>query len=333
MVLVSIFNMHGMAMYIDVNKVQKYSFFLRIVYFCINLTTLRSMIQSMTGYGKAVVSYGNKKINVEVKSLNSKALDLSARIAPLYREKEMEIRQMIAGEIVRGKVDFSIWVEKDAAGDATPVNSALVENYYRQIKGISAATGIPEPQDWFATLMRMPDVLSKTEVEELSGEEWDVVLQAIREALAALVDFRRQEGEALQRKFDEKLDNIASLLAAIEPYETSRVEKIRARLVEGLKKIPEADYDKNRLEQELIYYIEKLDINEEKQRLANHLKYFRETMGEGAGVGKKLGFIAQEMGREINTTGSKSNHAEMQNIVVKMKDELEQIKEQVLNVL
>ena len=208
-----------------------------------------------------------------------------------------------------------------------------MENYYRQIKDISAATGIPEPQDWFSTLMRMPDVLLKTDVEELCDEEWKVASKAVQSALENLVDFRRQEGEALQKKFEEKLDNIASLLAAIEPYETSRVEKIRMRLVEGLKKIPEAEYDKNRLEQELIYYIEKLDINEEKQRLANHLKYFRETMAEGAGVGKKLGFIAQEMGREINTTGSKSNQAEMQNIVVKMKDELEQIKEQVLNVL
>lgn len=287
----------------------------------------------MTGYGKSVVTYGDKKINVEVKSLNSKALDLSARIAPLYREKEMEIRQMVAGALTRGKVDFSIWVEKEAHADATPVNKALVENYYRQIKDISAATGIPEPQDWFSTLMRMPDVLLKTDVEELCDEEWEAASQAVRTALENLVDFRRQEGAALQKKFEEKLDNIASLLADIEPYEASRVEKIRVRLVEGLKKIPEVDYDKNRLEQELIYYIEKLDINEEKQRLANHLKYFRETMAEGAGVGKKLGFIAQEMGREINTTGSKSNQAEMQNIVVRMKDELEQIKEQVLNVL
>ena len=333
MVLVSIFKMHDIAMCISVNKVQKYSFFLRIVYFCINLTTIRGMIQSMTGYGKSVVTYGDKKINVEVKSLNSKALDLSARIAPLYREKEMEIRQMVAGALTRGKVDFSIWVEKEAHADATPVNKALVENYYRQIKDISAATGIPEPQDWFSTLMRMPDVLLKTDVEELCDEEWEAASQAVRTALENLVDFRRQEGAALQKKFEEKLDNIASLLADIEPYEASRVEKIRCRLVEALKKIPEADYDKNRLEQELIYYIEKLDINEEKQRLANHLKYFRETMAEGAGVGKKLGFIAQEMGREINTTGSKSNQAEMQNIVVRMKDELEQIKEQVLNVL
>jgi len=291
------------------------------------------MIQSMTGYGKAVATYGDKKINVEIKSLNSKALDLSTRIAPLYREKEMEIRQLIAAKLERGKVDFSIWVEKEAGADATPVNSALVENYYRQIKEIAARTGIPEPQDWFATLMRMPDVLTKTEQETLCEDEWQAVRLAIGDAMARLLDFRRQEGEALQRKFTEKIDNISALLAAIEPYEKQRVEKIKARIIDGLKTIPEVEYDKNRLEQELIYYIEKLDISEEKQRLANHLKYFRETMDEGHGQGKKLGFIAQEMGREINTTGSKSNNAEMQNIVVKMKDELEQIKEQVLNVL
>ena len=292
------------------------------------------MIQSMTGYGKAVVTHKEKKINVEIKSLNSKTLDLSARIAPLYREKEMEIRQLISKQLERGKVDFSIWVEKDASADATPVNVALVENYYRQIKDIAAKTGIPEPTDWFYTLLRMPDVTTKTEVEELSDAEWEAALGAIRQAIDALVAFRRQEGEALQRKFTEKIDNIAALLAGIEPYEKSRVEKIRANIVKGLEQIPEVDYDKNRLEQELIYYIDKLDISEEKQRLANHLKYFRETMAEeGHGVGKKLGFIAQEMGREINTTGSKSNQAEMQNIVVKMKDELEQIKEQVLNAL
>ena len=291
------------------------------------------MIQSMTGYGNAVVAYNDKKIHVEIKSLNSKALDLNARIAPLYREKEMEMRQMVAQALIRGNVDFSIWIEKEAGVDATPINSALVENYYLQMKNISAKTGIPEPADWFYTLVRMPDVLTKTEVEVLSEEEWNVVRQAIEQALKAIVDFRIQEGAALQKKFTEKIDNIGSLLASIEPYEQSRVEKIRNRIVDGLKSIPEVDYDKNRLEQELIYYIEKLDISEEKQRLSNHLKYFRETMEEPAGQGKKLGFIAQEMGREINTTGSKSNNAEMQNIVVKMKDELEQIKEQVLNAL
>lgn len=291
------------------------------------------MIQSMTGYGKSVVTFNEKKIHVEIKSLNSKALDLSTRIAPLYREKEMEIRQVVSKTLLRGKVDISIWIEKDESADAAPINKALVDNYYKQIKDIAAKTGIPEPQDWFAILLRMPDVLMKTEVEELSDEEWEAVREGLDKAIDALVSFRKQEGEALFNKFTEKVDNIATLLASIEVYEKSRVEKIRQRIIDGLKNIPEIEYDKNRLEQELIYYIEKLDISEEKQRLANHLKYFRETMADGIGQGKKLGFIAQEMGREINTTGSKSNNAEMQNIVVKMKDELEQIKEQVLNVL
>ena len=229
------------------------------------------MIQSMTGYGKSVVAYKNKKINVEIKSLNSKQLDLSTRIAPLYREKEMEIRQMVSASLVRGKVDFSVWIEKEAGADATPINAAIVENYYRQIKEISAATGIPEPTDWYATLLRLPDVTLRTDTELLEDEEWEVARAAIQEALNSLVDFRRQEGMALQKKFNEKIDNIATLLKNIEPLEKSRVEKIRNRIVDGLKEIPEVDYDKNRLEQELIYYIEKLDISEEKQRLANHL--------------------------------------------------------------
>ena len=291
------------------------------------------MIQSMTGYGSTVVAYKDKKIHVEIKSLNSKQLDLQTRIAPLYREKEMEVRQMVAEAVVRGKVDMSVWIEKESAVDATPVNAALVENYYHQLKDIAQKVGIPEPEDWIYTLTRMPDVLTKTDTEVLDDEEWAVVKKAVSDALTALVDFRKQEGAAQQKKFTEKIDNIAKLLADIEPLEKGRVEKIKGRIEDGLKQIPGVEYDKNRLEQELIYYIEKLDISEEKQRLANHLKYFRETMNEAAGQGKKLGFIAQEMGREINTTGSKSNQAEMQNIVVKMKDELEQIKEQVLNAL
>lgn len=291
------------------------------------------MIQSMTGYGKAIVTYKGKKINVEIKSLNSKSMDLSMRIAPLYREKEMEIRQIINKALERGKVDFSIWIEAGDAVNATPVNTSLVKNYYHQIKEISANTGIPEPQDWFYTLLRMPDVTTKTEMEALGEEEWKVALQGIDEALENLISFRKQEGMALEKKFNEKVDNIEQLLVSIEPYEKARVPKIKEQIIKGLQQIPEAEYDKNRLEQELIYYIEKLDINEEKQRLTNHLKYFRETMADSHPNGKKLGFIAQEMGREINTTGSKSNQAEMQNIVVKMKDELEQIKEQVLNAL
>lgn len=287
----------------------------------------------MTGYGKAVATYREKKINVEIKSLNSKAVDLSTRIAPLYREKELEIRQTITNALTRGKIDVAIWIEKDSGTDATPINASLVENYYHQIKTIADNTGIPEPQDWFYTLLRMPDVMQKTEVEILDEEEWVAVRNAVNAALGDIIAYRRQEGLALQHKFEEKINNIEALLHAIEPYEKSRVEKIKARIVDGLSQIPGVEYDKNRLEQELIYYIEKLDISEEKQRLANHLKYFRETMAENEANGKKLGFIAQEMGREINTTGSKSNMAEMQNIVVRMKDELEQIKEQVLNAL
>ncbi len=287
----------------------------------------------MTGYGKATVTFGDKKINVEIKSLNSKALDLSTRIAPLYREKEMEIRNRIAKTLERGKVDFSIWIEKDAGETATPINAALVENYYKQISSIAETYHIPVPNDWFATLLRMPDVLTRVEVQELADEEWEAASQAIDEALQHLTDFRKQEGAALEKKFIEKVNNIERLLHTLENYEKERVNKIRERITDALEKTVKVDYDKNRLEQELIYYIEKLDINEEKQRLANHLNYFRETLAGGHGQGKKLGFIAQEMGREINTTGSKSNHAQMQNIVVQMKDELEQIKEQVLNVM
>ena len=291
------------------------------------------MIQSMTGYGKATATFGEKKIHVELKSLNSKALDLSVRMAPLYREKEMEIRNQISKTLERGKVDFSLWIEKEAAEAATPINAALMNNYYEQIKNITATTDIPMPADLFATLLRMPDVLTKVDIQELSDEEWAVVRQAIDEAITQITNFRIQEGAALEKKFHEKLDNIEALMKDIEPYEMERVTKIRERITAALEKTISVDYDKNRLEQELIYYIEKLDINEEKQRLTNHLAYFRETMATGHGQGKKLGFIAQEMGREINTTGSKSNHAEMQNIVVRMKDELEQIKEQVLNVM
>ncbi len=290
------------------------------------------MIQSMTGYGKAMAAYGDKKIFAEIKSLNSKAMDLSTRIAPLYREKEMEIRAIITQALERGKVEFNLWIEKEATETATPINSALVANYYTQIQSIAVQNGIPEPTDWFSTLLRMPDVLTRVELQELDEEEWKTVRSVVEEAVGKLVDFRKQEGAALAKKFGEKLDNISTLMKAIEPYEQERVQKIRERIVDNLSKLP-VEYDKNRLEQELIYYIEKLDINEEKQRLANHLCYFRQTMEEGHGQGKKLGFIAQEMGREINTTGSKSNQAEMQNIVVKMKDELEQIKEQVLNVM
>lgn len=292
------------------------------------------MIQSMTGYGKAVAELPDKKISVEIKSLNSKALDLSTRIAPLYREKEMEIRNEIARALERGKVDFSLWIEKKEGADAAaPINQALVQGYYNQIKTISENLGIPVPADWFQTLLRLPDVLSKTETQELSDEEWEVVHKTVTSAIDQLLEFRKQEGRALESKFREKITNIGSLLKEVEVYEKERVEKIKERIQDSLEKNYNADYDKNRFEQELIYYIEKLDVNEEKQRLSNHLAYFIDTLENGSGQGKKLGFISQEMGREINTLGSKSNHAEMQNVVVRMKDELEQIKEQVLNVM
>ena len=237
------------------------------------------MIQSMTGYGKTVVAYKGKKINVEIKSLNSKQLDLTTRIAPLYREKEMEIRQMIAEQLLRGKVEFAIWIEKDATTEAAPVNTALMEGYLSQLQAFADDHKMQDT-DWMQILVRMPDVLTKTEVEVLDDDEWQAVRQGVREAVKALVDFRTQEGAALEKKFAEKIDNIEQLLISIEPYEKSRVEKIRQRIVDGLQQIPGVEYDKNRLEQELIYYIEKLDISEEKQRLANHLKYFRETMAE-----------------------------------------------------
>ena len=292
------------------------------------------MIQSMTGYGKATAELSDKKINVEIKSLNSKAMDLSTRIAPLYREKEIEIRNEIAKALERGKVDFSLWIDKkDACELVTPINQDVVVAYYERIRTISETTGIPAPEDWFSTLLRMPDVMTKNDIQELSEEEWKAVHATVLQAIQSLVDFRIQEGAALEKKFREKISNIDKLLTSVDPYEKERVEKIKERITDALEKTISVDYDKNRLEQELIYYIEKLDINEEKQRLSNHLKYFINTMEDGSGQGKKLGFIAQEMGREINTLGSKSNHAEMQKIVVQMKDELEQIKEQVLNVM
>ena len=293
------------------------------------------MIQSMTGYGKATAELPDKKINVEIKSLNSKAMDLSTRIAPAYREKEIEIRNEVSKVLERGKVDFSLWIEKKEGTDSATVNKELMKNYFYQLDEICIEQGIPKPapNEWLQLLLRMPDVMSKTEIQELTKEEWEMVRATVLEAIGHLVDFRKQEGAALEKKFREKIANIALLLEKITPYEKERVEKVKERITDALEKTLNTDYDKNRLEQELIYYIEKLDVNEEKNRLDNHLKYFISTMESGHGQGKKLGFIAQEMGREINTLGSKSNHAEMQKIVVQMKDELEQIKEQVLNVL
>ncbi len=291
------------------------------------------MIYSMTGYGKAVALFNDRKICVEVRSLNGKAMDLSTRISPQFKGYEMDIRARLASRLERGKVDFTLWVELNEKADTPSINQAVMQGYLEQMREISSATGVALPENIFEVILRMPDVITRKEIYEVGDEEWAVVSDAIDKAIDELSEFRRQEGASLYKKFRSKIDNIAALLQSVEPYEKERIEKIRTRIIDSLEKQIGIDYDKNRFEQELIYYIEKLDINEEKQRLANHLNYFVETMDVSLGQGKKLGFIAQEMGREINTLGSKSNNAEMQNIVVRMKDELEQIKEQVLNVL
>ena len=292
------------------------------------------MINSMNGYGKSVSMYQNKKVCAEIRSLNGKAMDLTVRVAPQFREKEMEIRSVIAARLERGKVDFALWVEQgDNAAVMPSINREIVQNYISQIEAVANEMSQSVPANIMEIVLRMPESISHKEVCEFTEEEWAVALEVINKSLDEMVDFRRQEGEALAAKFREKIKNIAALLASVEPYEKERVEKIRTRIFDALEKKLGVEYDNNRLEQELIYYIEKLDISEEKQRLTNHLDYFVKTMEDGTGQGKKLGFIAQEMGREINTLGSKSNHAEMQNVVVRMKDELEQIKEQVLNVM
>ena len=290
------------------------------------------MIQSMTGFGKGIAELPNKKIIVEIKSLNSKQLDLSSRIPSLYKEKEMEIRSEIARRLERGKVDLTIRTENIGGDTPSQLNLNALQSYYQQINAAAETLGISTPADWFQILFRLPDTL-QTETPELSDEETTALDKAVTLAIDQLVAFRTQEGRCLQDIFTKKVTSIDALLKEVEIYEQERIEKIKGRIVDGLSKIKEIDYDKNRLEQEMIYYIEKLDINEEKHRLDNHLRYFMETMESGHGQGKKLGFIAQEMGREINTLGSKANHAEMQRIVVRMKDELEQIKEQVLNIM
>ena len=311
------------------------------------------MIFSMTGYGKAeCLVANNKKLVVEIKSLNSKSLDLSVRIAAQLRSKELDIRTLIAQRLERGKIDLSIYYQDAAQGESTatfaPINHEAFAYYYKELTALQNELGWANNQDIVSAILRMPDVTKVQDCGEVSDEEWAVALQTIEEAIKQFNAFREQEGASLYQMFCEKLDAIAALLAEVEPYEQSRVEKIKARIEANLEQLSATTgqaIDRNRLEQEMIYYIEKLDINEEKVRLTNHLKYFRETMGDEAmrrkgdeairqeGVGKKLGFIAQEMGREINTLGSKSNQSEMQIIVVKMKDILEQIKEQVLNVL
>ena len=286
----------------------------------------------MTGFGKVTAELSSKKVTVEVKSLNSKQLDLSTRIPSIYREKEMEVRSLLLQKLERGKVEFNIYIESTDKSMVTQINASAMADYYRQIVEVSTQPGIALPNDLLSTLLRMPDVI-KTDTAEADEAEWNEVRGLVEQAIQHLIDFRVQEGVMLQRLFEQKIRNIAALLEQVSVYEVERVEKIKSRIKDTLQKLADQDYDKNRFEQEMIYYIEKLDVNEEKTRLDNHLKYFLTTMQEGHGQGKKLGFIAQEMGREINTLGSKSNHAEMQKIVVQMKDELEQIKEQVLNVL
>jgi uncharacterized protein (TIGR00255 family) len=286
----------------------------------------------MTGFGKVTAELPNKKVTVEIKALNSKQLDISTRIPSLYREKEMYLRSQLLKSLERGKIDFSIHIEYIGREIPTHINPVAAGSYYRQIRELAGQLCIDPPADWFSVLLRMPDVL-KTEVQEVDESEWEVIRHTVDEAISRLHDFRRQEGAMLQELFARKIECITTLLADVEKYEGERIEKVKTRIMDHLEKLAVTDYDRNRFEQEMIYYIEKLDINEEKSRLRNHLRYFTSTMADGHGQGKKLGFICQEIVREINTLGSKSNHAEMQKIVVRMKDELEQIKEQILNVL
>ena len=292
-------------------------------------------MQSMTGFGKAVSEFSNKKVVIEVKSLNSKQLDLYTKINYFYRSKELEIRNLVQQELGRGKVELSLVVDQVSEATAgVQINKVAFNNYVNQIKEISEESGVALPSDWFTVVMRMPEVLKAEQNEELSDEEWEQTLSAIKEALKALNEFRTQEGEGLKKFFIERINTIRGYLAEVPNYEKARIDKIKARLEENLAALEEkVSLDSGRLEQEMIFYIEKLDISEEKQRLAKHLDYFIETMEKEPACGKKLGFIAQEMGREINTLGSKSNCSELQVLVVNMKDELEKIKEQVLNVL
>ena len=300
------------------------------------------MLLSMTGYGKTESQFRNRTLVCEVRSLNSKALDLSVRIAPTLRAKELDIRTQISKRVERGKVDLALYLQDSQAEELsfTPINWEAVRFYSAQYKEHIGQYDSNEqiPAEIMAAILRMPDVIKVQEdSNELTDEEWTAIQQQIESTLDAFVAFRTQEGQALQQMFNTKLDEVIDLLAQVEQFEKGRVDKIRERLEQNLNLLAEKtkqQIDANRLEQEMIYYLEKLDITEEKVRLTNHVRYFREVMdAEGTGVGKKLGFIAQEMGREINTLGSKSNQSEMQIIVVKMKDILEQIKEQVLNVL
>lgn len=291
------------------------------------------MLLSMTGFGKGVAENSSRKFTVEIKTLNSKQLDFSSRMPAAYREMEVECRNLVASHIERGKVDLAVTVESLGVSSDININTERAAAYKAQIEKMSHELGIPAPTDWYSVLLRFPDVLHTDSADGIDDEDRATLLRAIEAACSALREFRGKEGRKLEEFFASRIANISALLAEVPKYETERITKIRARIEDALAQIPQVDYDRGRYEQEMIFYIEKLDINEEKQRLTQHLDYFTETMAAEPGQGKKLGFISQEMGREINTLGSKSNHAEMQIIVVKMKDELEQIKEQVLNVL
>lgn len=290
------------------------------------------MIQSMTGFGKAETELPNRKITVELKSLNSKQLDVNIRIPNIYKEKEMEIRNLLFQTVERGKVDFMIYIDYVDKSVSTKINGDAVKNYYRQIREISEATGIPMPADSFSTILRLPETI-RTDVSELEETEWLAIREIVDIAIRNFTEFRTQEGAALQLFFQSKIEAIASLLKEVDQYEPERIERVRNRLNDAIRKFDPGNFDENRLAQEMIYYLEKMDITEEKTRLDNHLNYFTETMSKEKNPGRKMGFIAQEIGREVNTLGSKASHAELQQIVVRMKDNLEQIKEQVLNVL
>lgn len=295
------------------------------------------MISSMTGFGRATAQTTTKRVKVEIKSLNSKQLDLSLRVPSNFRELEVTMRTPIALKLERGKVELTATVENIVAETNATINIDLISAYKIQIEEAAAILNLPQPTDWYSILLRMPDAM-KTEAAHITEEEATAFGKACEEAIKSLVEFRRKEGKKLYVFFLEKIHKLNHLLEEITQFEDERVHKIRVRLEEQLERLASIEYDKGRLEQELVFYIEKLDVTEEKVRLATHLNYFLETLGNedtypSQGQGKKLGFIAQEMGREINTLGSKANNADMQKIVVMMKDELEQIKEQVLNVL
>ena len=289
----------------------------------------------MTGFGKAVTELSDKKITIEIKSLNSKQIDMASRVPSQLREVELELRNRVASRLLRGKIDLTLSIEpigRDAAA-STSLNIPMLAAYKRQIEEAAVAVGLPAPADWYQVLLRFPDVMHTETSAEISDDDLQAIFSTLDAALDALMAHRRAEGEKLELFFSQRLQHISSLLGEVPLHEGERVARIRARMDEGLAKMQGVDFDRTRLEQEMFFYIEKLDINEEKQRLAQHIAYFADTMADELGQGKKLGFIAQEMGREINTLGSKSNHSEMQHLVVRMKDELEQIKEQVLNVL